>query len=130
MPDDDNLRSRLFAGAEDPTISAVDPRAPAAAEVDAAGPAPPQRYPRPDAIAGRAFPAGGAALAGYQQALGRLLVKRESFGEAESLLLAAHQAHLQAYGSDNLRTDDTAAALVGLYEAWSKHDEAARYRKG
>jgi len=80
------------------------------------------------AIARRAFPSGGAALAGYQQALGRLLVTRGRFAEAEPLLLAAHQANLQAYGSDNLRTNDTAGALVGLYEAWGRPDEAARYR--
>ncbi len=80
------------------------------------------------AIAGRAFAAGSPAFAGYQQALGSLLVKRGVYAEAEPLLLAAHDAQLAANGADDPRTKSAAGSLAGLYAAWGRPAEAARYR--
>ena len=80
------------------------------------------------AIAERAFPAGSPGLAGYQDSLGKVLVMRTSYREAEPLLVAAYDADLEAYGADGGRTAAAAAALVELYTAWGRPDQAERYR--
>ena len=81
------------------------------------------------AIAERAFAPDSPGLAGYRQTLGGLLVTRQRYRDAEPLLLAAHVSAVAADGEDSQRAAATAGALVGLYEAWGRPDEAERYRR-
>ncbi len=81
-------------------------------------------------IAEQAFPEGGPAIAGYQFFFGRLMVSQKNYLGAERLLIPAYEAMIKAYGADNAASLDYAAALVKLYEAWGRPDDAARYRAG
>ena len=80
-------------------------------------------------IAEQAYPEGGPGVAGYQSFLGRVLAARRRFSGAEPLLIAAYDAHLEAYGAENQGTAAAAASLVDLYDAWGRPDDAARYRQ-
>jgi serine/threonine protein kinase len=79
-------------------------------------------------IAGRSFPEGSPGLARFQFTLGQLLATEERYAEAEPLLLDAYMAHLEAFGGEDQRTAGGAEALVQLYDAWGRPDEADRYR--
>ncbi|NGP54533.1 toll/interleukin-1 receptor domain-containing protein [Thioalkalivibrio sp. XN8] len=80
------------------------------------------------AIAERAFAAASPGLAGYRQALGGLLVTRQRYEEAEPLLLAVHASALASDGAGSQRAVATAGALVALYEAWGKPQQAEPFR--
>ena len=59
---------------------------------------------------------------------GDCLVKLKRYGEAESELLEGHTILESAVGGEHAWTRLAVEALTGLYEAWGKEDEAARWR--
>jgi len=63
-----------------------------------------------------------------QRCLGKCLVTPKKFKVAESVLTAAFDGLRETAGLDDGTTQDVIQTLVGLYESWSKPDEAEKYR--
>ena len=60
--------------------------------------------------------------------LGDCLTRMGRYAEAEEQLLEAHRVLDAAVGDGHIRTIRAVRALVDLYEAWDKPDEAAEWR--
>ena len=56
------------------------------------------------------------------------LTKLGRYGQAEQLLLAAHQVMQTKLGEQHERTQKAINRLFELYEAWGKPEKAAKYR--
>lgn len=73
---------------------------------------------------GEHHPQTASSLAGMGQANIRL----ERYVQAEQELFAALSVQESVHGRDNPETARTRAALVALYEAWNRPEQADRYR--
>ncbi|MEM7353276.1 MAG: serine/threonine-protein kinase [Acidobacteriota bacterium] len=60
--------------------------------------------------------------------LGQCLADTGRFEEAEPLLVTALDGHREARGPEHEYTREAIAALVALYDAWNRPEDAARYR--
>ncbi len=60
--------------------------------------------------------------------LGKCLTRMARYPEAEEQLLEAHRVLHTAVGDDHMRTIRAVRALVDLYDAWDKPDQAAQWR--
>ena len=58
---------------------------------------------------------------------GRALAAMERFEEAEEQLLAAHELQERELGAEHPRTQRNVQALVELYGAWGRTDEASAW---
>ena len=67
-------------------------------------------------------------VASSQSTLGECLTKLARFGEAEPLLLTSADTLEKTLGPTHPRTLQAFGAVVSLYEAWKKPEEAAPYR--
>jgi serine/threonine protein kinase len=67
-------------------------------------------------------------VADVQHRLGRCLAALERFAEAESVLLSSYQVFEGELDGRSASTQVSANALIDLYEAWGKPEEAGRYR--
>jgi tetratricopeptide (TPR) repeat protein len=63
-----------------------------------------------------------------QHELGVLYLRQDRYGKAEGLLLKSFGGREERLGSEHPHTVESLKALVGLYEAWGKGEEAARWR--
>ena len=77
----------------------------------------------------RFFPTGHYKTALTRGALGECLTTQKRYAEAEEPLLTSFQDLKSTQGEQNPRTAEALQRLAALYEAWSKPDQAARYRK-
>jgi hypothetical protein len=77
-----------------------------------------------------AYPAGHWRIGEAEILLGHCLTQLKRFPEVEPLLLAAHERVVRAKGPEAppLAVFASVAALVELYDAWGRDDEAARWR--
>jgi len=84
----------------------------------------------PEIVAGlrRALSPGHPVVARYARIEGLTLFELERFAEAEPLLLESHRILLAAHGPDHISTREAREALVALYEAWGRLDDAAPWR--
>jgi len=60
--------------------------------------------------------------------LGLLYIAKEDHAEAERLLLETFHGHETKLGPEHPHTVDSLKQLVSLYEAWSKPEEAGKWR--
>ncbi|OWY70021.1 hypothetical protein B7486_17080 [cyanobacterium TDX16] len=74
------------------------------------------------------LPPGQWRLGVYLTSHGIVLKDLKRFDEAETTLLEAHDIFMKALGAEHSRTIKTAEQIVKLYSAWSKPDQAARWR--
>ena len=74
------------------------------------------------------LPAGHSQIQVTKSYLGEGLAGLERYAEAEGFLQAADARYLELVGPDHEAARGTARALVSLYEAWGRPDEADRYR--
>ena len=65
----------------------------------------------------------------FKSGLGTCLRAQTRYEEAEPLLLDAHTILRDERGDQDLYTQRVGERLIALYEAWSKPDEAAAYRR-
>ncbi len=63
-----------------------------------------------------------------QTGLGKCLTALERFEEAETHLTAAYEALRVTLGDQHERTNNAREALIELYEAWGKPEQAEEYR--
>jgi serine/threonine protein kinase/tetratricopeptide (TPR) repeat protein len=75
------------------------------------------------------LPAGHWRTALAESELGACLIALGRYGEAEAPLLQGHEIVRTRFGAEDSRTKRTAEYLVRLYEAWSRPEDAARYRR-
>ena len=73
------------------------------------------------------LPPGHWQVASAESALGRCLAKQGRFREAEPLLVGSFERLSADRGPSHERTRDALKNLVEMYEAWGKHDTAAKY---
>ena len=57
----------------------------------------------------------------------RRLIDLRRFGDAQAALTEARTTLSAALGADHERTKTVAKALIGLYTAWNKPDQAAEW---
>jgi serine/threonine protein kinase/tetratricopeptide (TPR) repeat protein len=76
----------------------------------------------------KVLPKGHWLAATTEGALGECLTALKRFPEAETLLTESYNDIKAGQGENSPRTTEAARRLAGLYEAWQKPDEAARYR--
>ncbi|MBL8114244.1 MAG: serine/threonine protein kinase [Acidobacteria bacterium] len=79
------------------------------------------------AIHVKAFGEDAIPVAGTRSALGSVLVARRKFAEAESLLGQAWQVQEKPLGEKDRQSQKTLRALVELYRAWGKPEQAAAF---
>ncbi len=68
-------------------------------------------------------------IANSEMDLGRLLTSLKRYEEAEKLLLQSYDYLLGITGLDSGQVQMALRALIALYKAWRKEDEAIRYQK-
>ncbi|MCP3963877.1 MAG: serine/threonine protein kinase [bacterium] len=66
--------------------------------------------------------------AGTQSLLGGCLTELERYAESEPLLVESHAAFEEKRTASHPSTKRAVGRLIGLYEAWGRPEEAARYR--
>ena len=76
------------------------------------------------ALEKEAHPEAKTDIARREWELGRLLKTLKRFPEAEEMLLRSHQTILTAKGAENAESQATLSALINLYEAWGKKENA------
>jgi len=65
----------------------------------------------------------------FERARGESLAALERLDEAESVLLAAHEAGVGAFGADALEVRRAAGAIASLYESLGRAEQAALWRE-
>jgi hypothetical protein len=79
-----------------------------------------------------ALPAGSWRIAQIESMLGACLVPQgqdsAEYVEAESLLVSSYEILRAAFGTEHTRTQQALKRIIGLYEAWGKPKESAKYR--
>lgn len=81
------------------------------------------------AILEQLLPADHWQLAAARGLLGLCWAQEGRFAEAEPPLTASYDTFRRQFGPEDWRTQRTAQALAGLYQAWDKPDEARRYQE-
>ncbi len=74
------------------------------------------------------FPEKWQNIAGTRRLLGECLTDLERYKEAEPLLLEAYSTFRDNAGENHRATLRAAGKLITLYEAWSREQDAARFR--
>jgi hypothetical protein len=76
----------------------------------------------------KGLPAGHARTARVESLLGACLTARRKYAEAEPLLLAGYQVLAKDPGTPQSECQKARQRLVGLYEAWGKPSEVAKWQ--